>query len=467
MSLGTPATFNARIGSDRDVFTVQLLKFPRSDPPLLDKVQAFACFEEVLHQHRSQLASLTIQQACATNIPVSSSASASEEANRVSNDVLASFFRVENLTCLGFFHSDGSPASIALAPCDRTPDITFVSFAAAVYLPYFNSALGAAAISSPSVQLFLKLPQSNIPAKSVIDVSHDEPAKSPSPPMSPAADKDSSSTPDAANMTLLRTSFDDNGDTDNVTFEDPAVLAALKSVIKISTADQEIEEAFTPRSTKCQLFPPAGTSALAAPSPSIRRCIANASSFDAPLHCGPVNFLDGQHIFDVVFPTSNRSPIFAISPTDSIRPDTASANTIKICLPECRMLVFKAMLKLDYVGHHNVSSAEHLQMTVKCLRNLSLKCNTRGVCVDGNPDLLFDKHLALIPLLSASHVNIWGINLFTQCWHALGETLTRRISVLPHCLAIQSSTFDLTHMTTKNGHLIFPSTSPTAPTKQS
>jgi hypothetical protein len=453
MSLGTPATFNARIGSDRDAFTVQLLKFPRSDAPLLDKVQAFAYFEEVLHQHRSQLTSLTIQQAYATNIPVSSSASASEEANRVSNDILASFFRVENLTCLGFFHSDGSPASIALAPCDRTPDITFVSFAATVYLPYFNSALGAAAISSPSVQFFLKLPQSIIPAKSVINMSHDEPAKSPSPPMSPAVDKDSSSTPDTANMTLLRTSFADNGNTDDINFEDPAVLAALKSIIKISTADKEIEEAFTPRSTKRQLFPPAGNSTLAAPSPSIRRYITNASSFDAPSYCGPMNFLDSQHVFDVVFPTSNRSPIFTISKTDSIGPDTTSANTIEICLAECRMLVFKAMLKLDYIGHHNVSSAEHLQMTVKRLRNLSLKFNTRGVCVDGNPDLLFDKYLALIPLLSASHVNIWGINLFTQYWHALGETLTRRISVLPRYLAIQSSTFDLTRMTTKNSQM--------------
>jgi hypothetical protein len=156
MSLGTPTTFNARIGSDRDAFAVQLLKFPPSDAPLLEKVQAFACFEEVLHQHRSQLTSLTIQQAYATNIPVSSSASTSEEANRVSNDVLASFFRVENLTCLGFFHSDGSSASIALAPWARTPDITFVSFAATVYIPYFNSALGAAAISSPFCSILFK-----------------------------------------------------------------------------------------------------------------------------------------------------------------------------------------------------------------------------------------------------------------------------------------------------------------------
>jgi hypothetical protein len=97
MSLSAPAFDSVRLGTDRHAFTVQLLKFPRSDAPLLEKVQAFGCFEEVIRQHRPQLTSLTVQQAYADNIPVSSSASASEEANRISCQLHASFFEVANL----------------------------------------------------------------------------------------------------------------------------------------------------------------------------------------------------------------------------------------------------------------------------------------------------------------------------------------------------------------------------------
>jgi hypothetical protein len=103
MSVSTLALVTARFGTSRNPFDVQLLKFPRSDAPLLDKVQAFAYFEEVVRQHRSQLTSLLVQQAYATHVPVSSSASASEEANRVSILIYDAFFTTSNLTCLGFF----------------------------------------------------------------------------------------------------------------------------------------------------------------------------------------------------------------------------------------------------------------------------------------------------------------------------------------------------------------------------
>jgi hypothetical protein len=95
-------------------------------------------------------------------------------------------------------------------------------------------------------------------------------------------------------------------------------------------------------------------------------------------------------------------------------------------------------------------SRPHLQVTAKRLRNLTLKFCSRSVSIDGNPKVLFDKHLALIPLLPATHVSFWGVNLFTQCWHALGEALTCKIALLPSHLAIHASTFDLTTMTTKN-----------------
>ena len=96
MPLSEPAFDSVCIGSDRNGFTGQLLPFPRCDGPLLDKVQAFAYFEEIVHQHCSQLSSSAIQQAYESNVPVSSTASASEEANRISHQLLDAFFHVAN-----------------------------------------------------------------------------------------------------------------------------------------------------------------------------------------------------------------------------------------------------------------------------------------------------------------------------------------------------------------------------------
>jgi hypothetical protein len=51
------------IGSDTSAITVSILKFPRADGSLLDKVQAFSYFDDVINQHRAQLTSTAIQQA--------------------------------------------------------------------------------------------------------------------------------------------------------------------------------------------------------------------------------------------------------------------------------------------------------------------------------------------------------------------------------------------------------------------
>jgi hypothetical protein len=132
---------------------------------------AFACFEEVIRQRRLQLTPLTIQHACANNVPVSAFTSTSKEANCLSSQISDAFFQVANLTCLTFFHADGSSsAPVALVPCNRTPKL-FVSFAATICLPLFGSALNASNVSFPTVQFFLKLPQLTVPAKAVINVN--------------------------------------------------------------------------------------------------------------------------------------------------------------------------------------------------------------------------------------------------------------------------------------------------------
>ena len=440
MSLSKPLFDRVRLGTDRHSFHVQLLPFPRSDGQLLEKVQAFAFFEEIIRQHRSQLTAATVQQAYAANIPVSSSASASEEANRICHQLSDSFFHVGNLSCLGFFKSDGTEVPVAFDPCDRGSDIAFIKIQSTVDPASFSPAL---AETSPfTVDYFLKLPQSLPPAKPTVDLVDQAPA--------PAnTHKGNPSTPDTIALARVRQLFDDGGDPSTLDLSNPATVTALASLIKTSSAEKEFDEIFTPGSAKRQLFagPPPSPSA----SPSIRRYLASSTTAASPSFCGPLNFLDNQTLFDAVFSPLTRKPVFALRPSQhSSNSDDSTETAIQACLSECRMLVFKAMLRLDYIGHHNFGSADHLQMTVKRLRNLSLKFNHRGVPVDGNPDMLFDKYLALIPLLPASHVNIWGINLFSQFWACLGDDLTRRITQLPRYIAIQSSTFDLTTMSTKD-----------------
>ena len=449
MALSKPTFDSVRLGNDRNAFTVQLLPFPRSDGPLLEKVQAFAFFEEILEQHRSQLSSAAIQQAYATNIPVSSSASASEEANRVCREISNAFFHIDNLTCLGFFKSDGTEASVAFQPCDRASDISFIKFQAMVSPATFSSAL--VDTPQPTVQFFFKLPQSLPPAKPSSATAPADPNSSPTQEVT----NGSLNTPDTVNVSAIRKAFASGGDPSSVDLTDPLVLNALTSIIKTSTADKELDTLFSPGSTKRQLFASGSSgSTTAAASPSIRRYLTTAASSAQPTFCGPLDFLDSQCSFDSVFPPASRIPIFSllVTPHPSSllsRSLESSDNAIELCLSACRLLVFKAMLRIDYIGHHNLSSADHLHMTVKRIRFLSLKFNVNGRVLDGNPDMLFDKYLALIPLLPATHVNIWGINLFSQFWSALGEDLTRRISQLPRYVAIAPSLFDLTTMSTK------------------
>jgi hypothetical protein len=415
VSLSAPAFDSVRLGADRHAFTVQLLKFPQSDAPLLEKVQAFACFEEVIRQHGLQLTSLTVQQGCADDTPVSSSASASEEANRIGCQLHASFFEVANLDCLGFYKSDGSKASIALAPCDRSHDISFVQFESAIFPSAHSHALSS--VPSSTARFFFKLLQSTLPNKPAADPSE--------PPINVdiAQDAPASATPDTVQMTAVRKAFAAGTVAESLDLDNPSAIAALASIVKISAVDQEIDAIFTPNSTKRQLFheprlPPAATS----PS-SIHRCLTTATSSAIPSFAGILDFLDSQVLFDRLFSPLDRQPIFTLhQATMSITTadDTAAANAIQRCLSDCRMLVFQSVIRLDHVGHHNFALSDHLQMAEKRLRHLTLKFNSGcGVAVDGDPDMLFDKHLALIPLLPAMHVNTWGINSHAQFWTAL------------------------------------------------
>jgi hypothetical protein len=218
MTTPKPAFDSVRLGNDSTGLTVQLLPFPRSDAPLLEKVQSFAYFEDVIRQHRSQLTAATIQQAYADNIPVSSSASASEEANRVGLQLYASFFHIENLTCLGFFKSDGTEASVALEACDRSADISYIQFEATIEPARFNSAL----VDTPpsTVKYFLRLPQSMPPPKQpASNKATSDKADLAESPESPDADTDT--------LTAIRNAFAAGGDPSTLNFSNPIVARAF------------------------------------------------------------------------------------------------------------------------------------------------------------------------------------------------------------------------------------------------
>jgi hypothetical protein len=163
LSTGKPLFATISLGSSKHSFSIQILKFPRSNAPLLDKVQAFAYFDEVLRQHERQLTSLAIPQAYTNNIIVSSSATASEEASRIGSELHEAFFLVSNLSCLGFFGPDGTKVPVAAAPCDRQPNIAFVQFQSTVN-PTLSSP-DLASIPAVTLTFFLPLPQLPIPAK--------------------------------------------------------------------------------------------------------------------------------------------------------------------------------------------------------------------------------------------------------------------------------------------------------------
>ena len=197
MSLSKPTFDSVCLGSDQNVFTVQLLPFPPSDGQLLEKVQAFTYSEEIIYQHCLQLTSSAIQQAYATNIPISSSASASEEAKRISRQSPDAFFQVANLSCLGFFKSDGTEASAAFDLCDRTSDITLIQFQATVAPATFSSVLIDTPLST--INYFLKLPQSMPPPKPLSSTVPADP--DPAPPLD--TNDDSHLTPNTLGMAAI------------------------------------------------------------------------------------------------------------------------------------------------------------------------------------------------------------------------------------------------------------------------
>jgi hypothetical protein len=187
------------------------------------------------------------------------------------------------LTCLGFFKSDGTEVSVALDPSQRSSDISFIQFEAKIDPASFSSAL----TGSPSytVQYYLKLPQSMPPPKPVTSttvVTHESETAAPK---QATNDDDNPATPDTPAMKDIRKVFADGGDPTSLDLDDPSVVRALASIVKTSTADQDLNDIFTPGSARRQLFGKDSSNKPQA-SPGILRYLTNATTSAHPSFCG-------------------------------------------------------------------------------------------------------------------------------------------------------------------------------------
>jgi hypothetical protein len=153
MSFTSPSFTKVSLGTERNAISIQLLEFPKFDIPLLDKVQAFVYFEEIIQQYCPQLSSVSVQLTYANNIPVSSTAAASKEANCAGCDLYSSLFHVGRLSCFGFHNSTSTKVDITANPTT----IAFVNLGATIDPVTFSSDLHT--IQPFILPYYLKLPQ--------------------------------------------------------------------------------------------------------------------------------------------------------------------------------------------------------------------------------------------------------------------------------------------------------------------
>jgi hypothetical protein len=117
--------------------------------------------------------------------------------------------------------------------------------------------------------------------------------------------------------------------------------------------------------------------------------LTTAHESTGPTYCGALDFLDSQSKFDAVFPPNDRKPISSLRCSNeqatTFDHDNPATHAMNLCTAECRLIIFSNVIRLDYIGHHNFSSAAHLHMTVKKIRSLTLDFNTHGRTIRGNP----------------------------------------------------------------------------------
>jgi hypothetical protein len=287
MSSSKPTFIPATFGHGSNSVSVQLLKFPPTDAPLLDKVQAFAYFNKVIQLFCSQLSSATLQQAYATTIPVSSSAAASEDSNRISQLLHAAFFSVNNLVCLRFYTGNRKSVRIDLDPCDRTASIRFVEFEATVN----------PVVMSPDLKIRIAFHRHLLFA---FALDHCPCCCTPSTATAPdvSLTESNAAAPSIA-MAQILSALASGTTVADLDLTGPSIGTAPSTLVMQASATNDDPLMATPR----KLFTPPSASFVGTTtaSPSIRRYLTTAHESTGPTYGGALDFLDSQSKFDAVF----------------------------------------------------------------------------------------------------------------------------------------------------------------------
>jgi hypothetical protein len=147
---------------------------------------------------------------------VSSTAAASEEANRVGYDLYSSLFHVGRLSCLGFHNSTGTKVDITADPTIRVDDIAFVNLEASNDPVMFSPNLYT--IPPFVVPYYLKLPQTT--------TTPNPPCSTPTP-ISPTAAKTTAD--NAAAIAALSTTLANGTSIASLNLADAAVTSGSRS----------------------------------------------------------------------------------------------------------------------------------------------------------------------------------------------------------------------------------------------
>jgi hypothetical protein len=138
-----------------------------------------------------------------------------------------------------------------------------------------------------------------------------EPDDSDDPPSPDPNNVTNPGTPDTVAVAAVCQVLASGRDTSALDLTNPLVLCALTSVVNASAEKAKSPGMLTPDSTGVNLLP--ATEPPQAASPSIRRCLANATStMLPPCVLRSLGFLDNQALLDANFPTNDRKPIISL-----------------------------------------------------------------------------------------------------------------------------------------------------------
>ena len=145
---------------------------------------------------------------------------------------------------------------------------------------------------------------------------------------------------------------------------------------------------------------------------------SSTTSSSTTTYIGPLDFLDDQLCFDIIFPHPAPLSFSITSPTTVDH--TSAVSLLNAYLDQQCLDIFIPTLHADYVGSDAINSQVFLQQTLNRLRCLtsSFRCPTANKFICLTPDDLYSQYLDIVPLLP-SDTSQWGLQLPSQYFNSL------------------------------------------------